>query len=110
MFAQTRRLVQSRSYFSMTTFVLQDLWKVDCLEDVDVVAVYGLGPIMKPLEKKLKSELRRGVIVLSNEFTFPDWAEESDDEFRERPNLFMSTRSHIETKNKATSPINLYFY
>lgn len=58
--------------------MLRDLWKVDCLQDVNVVAVYGLGPIMEPLGKKLKAELRPGAIVLSNEFTFPDWAEERE--------------------------------
>lgn len=78
MFSQTRRLLQSRSYFSRTSFVLRDLWKVDRLQDVDVVAVYGLGPIMEPLGKKLKAELRPGAIVLSNEFTFPGWAEERE--------------------------------
>ena len=77
--SQIRRLIQYRSYYSKTQFLCQDLWKTDgLLQDVDVVAVYGLGPIMEPLGKKLRAELRPGSLVVSNEFTFPDWTEEED--------------------------------
>ncbi len=41
---------------------MQDLWKVD-LSRADVVAVYGLHPIMKQLGKKMKAELKPGSIV-----------------------------------------------
>ncbi len=41
---------------------MRDLWKVD-LSKADVVAVYGLHPIMKQLGKKMKAELKPGSIV-----------------------------------------------
>jgi hypothetical protein len=55
-----------------TEFHLQDLWNVD-LSDIDVVAVYGLNPIMKDLGEKLQDELRPGSLVLSNVFAIPGW-------------------------------------
>ena len=52
--------------------MMRDLWKVE-LNDVDVVAVYGLNPIMDRLGKKLQSELKPGAIVVSNVFSIPGW-------------------------------------
>lgn len=52
--------------------MLRDLWKVK-LNDVDVVAVYGLNPIMDELGKKLQDELKPGSVVLSNVFAIPGW-------------------------------------
>ena len=43
------------------------------LSQVDVVAVYGLHPIMKDLGVKLQRELQPGSIVLSNVFAIPGW-------------------------------------
>ena len=51
---------------------MQDLWSVD-LSKSDVVAVYGLHPIMDRLGVKLKEELPPGSIVVSNVFTIPGW-------------------------------------
>lgn len=51
---------------------MRDLWKVQ-LDDVDVVAVYGLNPIMGKLGKKLQEELKPGSVVLSNVFSIPGW-------------------------------------
>jgi hypothetical protein len=59
-------------YKQSTEFHLQDLWNVD-LSEVDVVAVYGLNPIMKDLGVKLQDELRPGSVVLSNVFAIPGW-------------------------------------
>lgn len=72
MVAQSRRFIQAPLYFSNTNFVIKNLWKVD-LTKVDVVAVYGLHPIMKDLGVKLKKELQPGSIVLSNVFSIPGW-------------------------------------
>lgn len=74
--AQTRRWLQAPKYLSSTNFVLQDLWNVQ-LEDVDVVAVYGLDPIMNELGKKLQNELKPGSVVISNVFSFPNWRQSS---------------------------------
>ena len=51
---------------------MQDLWSVD-LSRADVVAVYGLHPIMDRLGAKMKEELAPGSIVVSNVFTIPGW-------------------------------------
>jgi len=51
---------------------MRDLWKVQ-LDNVDVVAVYGLNPIMDKLGKKLQEELKPGTVVLSNVFSIPGW-------------------------------------
>ena len=60
--ANMRRTVQAPKYWSTTDFHMQDLWKVD-LSNADVIAVYGLHPIMKRLRKKMESELKPGSIV-----------------------------------------------
>lgn len=71
-FACSRRIVQAPKYWSSTEFGLRDLWKVE-LGDVDVVAIYGLQPIMKDLRRKLQQELRPGSVVVSNVFSIPGW-------------------------------------
>jgi hypothetical protein len=72
MVAQSRRFVLAPKYFFRTDFILQSLWDVD-LSNVDVVAVYGLNPIMKDLGLKLQRELKPGSLVVSNVFTIPGW-------------------------------------
>lgn len=72
LFASSRRLIQASTYRTTTEFHLKDLWNVD-LSDVDVVAVYGLNPIMENLGKKLEAELGPGALVLSNVFAIPGW-------------------------------------
>jgi hypothetical protein len=47
------------------------------LENVDVVAVYGLNPIMGELGAKLRKELKPGSVVLSNVFSIPGWRQSS---------------------------------
>ena len=71
-FAKTRRLFQFSSYFSNTNFYREDLWKVD-LSNVDVIAVYGLYPIMERLGKKIENEGAKGTLVISNVFCIPGW-------------------------------------
>ena len=61
-FAHFRRLFQAPKYWSTTNFHIQDLWTVD-LSQADVVAVYGLNPIMKRLGAKMATELKPGSIV-----------------------------------------------
>ena len=72
LFAQSRRWLQAPKYLRSTDFMMRDLWKVN-LANVDVVAVYGLNPIMRELGKKLQSELKPGSVVLSNVFSIPGW-------------------------------------
>ena len=71
MWVKFRQLVTPK-YWSSTEFHLGDLWKIK-LHRYDVVAVYGLYPIMDRLGKKLQAELKPGSIVLSNVFEIPNW-------------------------------------
>lgn len=50
----------------------QSFWKTD-IRDADVVFIYLLPWRMLRLEKKLKKELKKGAIVVSNSFIFPNW-------------------------------------
>lgn len=70
--AVTRRIVQASRYWAATNFALQDLWSVD-LSKADVVAVYGLHPIMGDLGQKMRKEMKHGSIIVSNVFTIPGW-------------------------------------
>lgn len=66
------QLIQASKYWKNTQFYMNDLWKVN-LSNVDVLAMYGLQPIMKDLGGKLQNELRPGSIVVSNVFAIPGW-------------------------------------
>jgi len=70
--AMTRRIVQASRYWAATDFALQDLWSVG-LSKADVVAVYGLHPIMGDLGKKIQKEMKNGSIIVSDVFTIPGW-------------------------------------
>uniref|UniRef100_A0A7S4VKA5 Uncharacterized protein n=1 Tax=Ditylum brightwellii TaxID=49249 RepID=A0A7S4VKA5_9STRA len=72
LWASIRRLFQAPTYYSNTNFYIRDLWKVD-LSNADVIAVYGLQPIMTKLGLKMKEELKPGSIVVSNVFEIPGW-------------------------------------
>ena len=71
-FAQTRKVVQFSSYYSNTFFYRKDLWSIN-LSNIDVIAVYGLYPIMDRLGKKIEKEATPGTIVMSNLFSIPHW-------------------------------------
>jgi SAM-dependent methyltransferase len=71
LFAQIRKLMTPK-YWSNTRFECRDLWNIP-LNNYDVVAVYGLSPIMDRLGKKMKEELKPGSIVVSNVFMIPGW-------------------------------------
>jgi SAM-dependent methyltransferase len=71
LFAQARKLV-SPKYWHTTRFQCRDLWKIQ-LRNYDVVAVYGLAPIMDRLGAKMREELKPGSIVVSNVFQIPGW-------------------------------------
>lgn len=52
----------------------QDFWKVD-FSQFSVVTVFGIGHIMRRLNKKLAAELKPGARVISYAFGFPNWTE-----------------------------------
>jgi hypothetical protein len=43
------------------------------LPEADVVFCYLFSDVMKPLSKKLRSELKTGAVVVSCIFALPDW-------------------------------------
>jgi ribosomal protein L11 methylase PrmA len=50
----------------------KNFWNCD-FSSYDVIFVYGIPYIMPRLEKKLRRELKKGAIVISNKFDFPEW-------------------------------------
>jgi len=48
----------------------KNLWKAD-IQDADVVFIYLIPWRMEVLEKKLKTTLKKGTVVVSNSFIFP---------------------------------------
>lgn len=71
LFAQARKLITPK-YWQTTRFECRDLWNIQ-LNKYDVIAVYGLAPIMDRLGSKMKEELKPGAIVVSNVFEIPGW-------------------------------------
>ncbi len=53
----------------------EDFFEAD-LSQYEVLTIYGITSIMRPLEEKLRAELKPGARVISNYFTFPNWEEE----------------------------------
>ena len=51
----------------------KDFWRIS-LSSFDVVTIFGLGFMMKRLEKKLKKELRKDSVVLSVRTALPTWS------------------------------------
>lgn len=50
----------------------QDFWDVD-LSPFKIVTVYPMPDIMLHLEQKLQKELKKGAVVLTNYYAFPNW-------------------------------------
>lgn len=63
-------LCRSFKFIIAIMFHICDLWKTK-LHRYDVVAVYGLAPIMQRLGTKMERELLPGSIVVSNVFEIP---------------------------------------
>ncbi len=59
--------VQGRGKIERANF-----WKKD-LGEFDAIIIFGVSYVMKGLEEKLKRELKPGVRVVTNYFTFPTW-------------------------------------
>jgi cyclopropane fatty-acyl-phospholipid synthase-like methyltransferase len=69
---QSRRNIK-RAKLTHRAFVhWQNFWNVP-LSDFDTITVYGIGYMMKRLEKKAQSELKSGSQIISYFFTFPNW-------------------------------------
>jgi len=64
--------ILSSSHRAQVRVLWKNLWNVD-VSDADVVFVYLLPWHMEKLKAKLKKELRKGTLVVSNSFIFPHW-------------------------------------
>lgn len=50
----------------------EDFWKAD-LSVFDIITVYPMPDVMLNLEQKLQKEIKKGAIVLTNYYPFPNW-------------------------------------
>lgn len=57
---------------SSITIQQKDFWDVD-LSPFKIVTVYPMPDIMLHLEQKLQMELKKGAVVLTNYYAFPNW-------------------------------------
>lgn len=57
----------------------KNFWKED-FSQFDIVTIFGIGYAMKPLEQKLKKELKIGARIVSNAFPFPNWQYEKKED------------------------------
>lgn len=71
--AQTsRELIIQEKLENNVTILVKDFWDAD-LSTYDIVTVYPMPDIMKKLELKLQTELKKGAVVLTNYYPFPNW-------------------------------------
>ena len=52
----------------------------ESLAAFDVIVIFGVGYIMRRLEKKLSGEAKRNARIISHVFKFPDWAPQESKE------------------------------
>lgn len=71
--AQTsKELTTQEKLENNVTILIQDFWDVN-LSPFDIVTVYPMPDIMKELELKLQTELKKGAVALTNYYPFPNW-------------------------------------
>jgi len=69
---QARRNINKTGLRGKAFIHWKNFWNED-LSKFDIITVYGIGYIMKKLEKKLRKELKNNARVVSNAFRFPTW-------------------------------------
>ncbi|MEX0935102.1 MAG: class I SAM-dependent methyltransferase [Candidatus Paceibacterota bacterium] len=67
-FARLRALLFRRD----AHFLREDIFNLD-LSDADVIYTYLWYDLMPPLEKKLKRELKKGAVIITNTSHFSEW-------------------------------------
>lgn len=77
--------IQKSGLEKLASVEWKDFWRAD-LSSYSVVTVFGIGHIMKRLERKLTRELKPGSRVVCNLFAMPTWKEEK------KNGLFIYTR------------------
>ncbi len=68
----SRRNIQRAGLEQKAKIHQVDLWKAD-LSQYNVITLFGVGYIMRALEKKLRRELKPGSQIISLGFKFPTW-------------------------------------
>lgn len=68
----SRRKIRAADLNDRAHIHWRSFWRMDA-GDFDVIAVFGISHIMRPLERKLRRELKPGARVISNAFAFPQW-------------------------------------
>ncbi|MCE9585888.1 class I SAM-dependent methyltransferase [Candidatus Uhrbacteria bacterium] len=68
----SRKKIREANLEHLAQIHWKDLWKTN-FSRYDVVTLFGVGYIMKRLEKKLQRELKPGSQVISLGFQFPTW-------------------------------------
>ncbi|MDI6591454.1 MAG: hypothetical protein QME61_00720 [Patescibacteria group bacterium] len=66
-----------RNFFLRRDIIFQknDLFEIS-LEKADIIYTYLRYDLMPEIEKKLKNELKKGVLVITNTTSFPNWQPE----------------------------------
>ncbi|MBI2633352.1 MAG: hypothetical protein HYW78_03105 [Parcubacteria group bacterium] len=68
----SRRAIKKERLSESAFIHWESFWQCD-FSQYDAVFVFGIGYIMKDLEKKLRNELKPGARVVSHAFPFPSW-------------------------------------
>lgn len=63
----TKSKLKNKISVSQRNFLLENLSKFD------IITIFQTNRVMKKLEGKLQRELKRGSIVIANEWKFPNW-------------------------------------
>lgn len=69
---RSRKWIRKERVVGKATIYSKSFWSQD-FSSYNIVTVYGIHHIMGRIEKKLRRELSKGSIVLSNYYTFPNW-------------------------------------
>ncbi len=68
----SKKNIQDAGLENRATIYWQNFWKAD-ISQYDIITVFGVGFIMKRLEKKLQKELKPGATIVSFRFPFHAW-------------------------------------
>jgi len=75
---RANRNIRKEGLESLAVAKWKNFWWQD-FSSFDIVFVYGIGHIMKGLEKKLQKELKPSAKVVSFIFKFPNWQPETEE-------------------------------
>ncbi|MEK7619425.1 MAG: hypothetical protein AAB416_04315 [Patescibacteria group bacterium] len=68
----SRRRIRALGLGDRATIFATNFWRVD-FSDYDIIFLYSIHTVMKPLELFLKPQLKKGARVVVSGATFPNW-------------------------------------